>query len=66
MKRSTAARLLAAHKIDPVLAPTVLFGRNPAKGAQGAGLISYLDLVTCIQITDEIKSDAKKKKASNE
>ncbi|MDB5450173.1 MAG: pdxK [Phenylobacterium sp.] len=27
--------VLAAHKIDPVLAPTVLFGRSPAKGAQG-------------------------------
>jgi pyridoxine kinase len=27
--------VLAAHKIDPVLAPTALFGRSPAKGAQG-------------------------------
>ncbi|WP_374472004.1 PfkB family carbohydrate kinase [Phenylobacterium sp.] len=27
--------VLAQHKIDPVLAPTVLFGRSPAKGAQG-------------------------------
>jgi len=27
--------VLAAHKIDPVLAPTVLFGRSPAKGALG-------------------------------
>jgi pyridoxine kinase len=27
--------VLAAHKIDPVLAPTVMFGRSPAKGAQG-------------------------------
>ena len=27
--------VLAAHKIDPVLAPTSLFGRSPAKGAQG-------------------------------
>ncbi|MDB5467354.1 MAG: pdxK [Phenylobacterium sp.] len=27
--------VLAAHRIDPVLAPTVLFGRSPAKGAQG-------------------------------
>lgn len=27
--------VLAAHKIDPVLAPTVLFGRSPAKGARG-------------------------------
>jgi pyridoxine kinase len=27
--------LLAAHKIDPVLVPTVMIGRNPAKGSQG-------------------------------
>src|SRR3954470_6814484 len=27
--------VLAAHKIDPVLAPTAMFGRSPAKGAQG-------------------------------
>jgi pyridoxine kinase len=27
--------VLAAHRIDPVLAPTVLFGRNPATGAAG-------------------------------
>lgn len=27
--------VLAAHKIDPVLAPTVMFGRSPAKGATG-------------------------------
>lgn len=27
--------VLAAHRIDPVLAPTVLFGRNPAMGAAG-------------------------------
>lgn len=27
--------VLAAHRIDPVLAPTVLFGRNPAMGATG-------------------------------
>lgn len=27
--------VLAAHKIDPVLAPTVMLGRNPARGAQG-------------------------------
>jgi pyridoxine kinase len=27
--------VLAAHKIDPVLAPTVLLGRTPAKGARG-------------------------------
>jgi pyridoxine kinase len=27
--------VLAAHRIDPVLAPTVLFGRNPATGAVG-------------------------------
>jgi pyridoxine kinase len=27
--------VLAAHRIDPVLAPTVLFGRSPALGAQG-------------------------------
>ena len=27
--------VLAAHKIDPVLAPTVMIGRNPAKGSQG-------------------------------
>lgn len=27
--------VLAAHRIDPVLAPTVMFGRSPAKGAQG-------------------------------
>lgn len=27
--------VLAAHKIDPVLAPTVMFGRSPAKGGVG-------------------------------
>src|SRR5512138_1600016 len=27
--------VLAAHKIDPVLAPTVMFGRSPAKGGRG-------------------------------
>ena len=27
--------VLAAHKIDPVLAPTVMFGRSPARGAKG-------------------------------
>jgi pyridoxine kinase len=27
--------VLAAHRIDPVLTPTVLFGRSPATGAQG-------------------------------
>lgn len=27
--------VLAAHRIDPVLAPTVLLGRSPAKGALG-------------------------------
>lgn len=27
--------VLAAHKIDPVLAPTVMFGRTPARGSQG-------------------------------
>ncbi|HEY0438235.1 MAG TPA: PfkB family carbohydrate kinase, partial [Phenylobacterium sp.] len=27
--------VLAAHKIDPVLVPTVMLGRSPAQGAQG-------------------------------
>src|SRR5689334_7602019 len=27
--------VLAAHRIDPVLIPTVMLGRNPAKGAHG-------------------------------
>lgn len=27
--------VLAAHKIDPVLTPTVMFGRTPARGARG-------------------------------
>jgi pyridoxine kinase len=27
--------LLAAHKIDPVLVPTVMLGRNPSRGAHG-------------------------------
>ncbi|MFC3071328.1 bifunctional hydroxymethylpyrimidine kinase/phosphomethylpyrimidine kinase, partial [Phenylobacterium soli] len=27
--------VLAAHRIDPVLAPTVMFGRSPATGAAG-------------------------------
>jgi len=27
--------VLAAHRIDPVLIPTVMLGRNPAKGAKG-------------------------------
>lgn len=27
--------VLAAHRIDPVLAPTVMLGRSPAKGAHG-------------------------------
>jgi pyridoxine kinase len=27
--------VLAAHRIDPVLAPTAMFGRSPAKGSEG-------------------------------
>src|SRR5438445_9611235 len=27
--------LLAAHRIDPVLVPTVMLGRNPSRGAHG-------------------------------
>jgi len=27
--------VLAAHRIDPVLAPTVMFGRTPARGGRG-------------------------------
>src|SRR4051794_35413652 len=27
--------LLAAHKIDPVLVPTIMLGRNPSRGAHG-------------------------------
>ena len=27
--------VLAAHKIDPVLVPTIMLGRNPARGSGG-------------------------------
>jgi pyridoxine kinase len=46
--------VLAAHKIDPVLAPTVMLGRNPARGSRGQ--VTPPDLFA--QMLAEIEADA--------
>lgn len=46
--------VLAAHKIDPVLAPTVMFGRSPAKG--GAGEVTPPDVFR--RMLADIEADA--------
>jgi pyridoxine kinase len=46
--------VLAAHKIDPVLAPTVLFGRSPAKG--GVGEVTAPDVFR--RMLADIEADA--------
>lgn len=46
--------VLAAHKIDPVLAPTVMLGRNPARGSKGQ--VTPPELFA--QMLAEIEADA--------
>ena len=46
--------VLAAHKIDPVLAPTVMFGRTPARG--GRGEVTSPDVFR--RILGDIEADA--------
>ena len=46
--------VLAAHRIDPVLAPTVLYGRSPAKG--GVGEITSPDVFR--RMLADIEADA--------
>lgn len=46
--------VLAAHKIDPVLAPTVMFGRSPAKGGQGE--VTTPDVLS--RVLADIEADA--------
>lgn len=46
--------VLAAHGIDPVLAPTVMLGRNPARGAHGQATPPEL----FAQILADIEADA--------
>lgn len=46
--------VLAAHKIDPVLAPTVMFGRSPAKG--GVGEVTSPEVLA--QMLADIEADA--------
>ncbi len=46
--------VLAAHKIDPVLAPTVMFGRSPAKG--GVGEVTAPQVLA--QMLADIEADA--------
>src|SRR5215218_5224597 len=46
--------VLAAHRIDPVLVPTVMLGRSPAKGAQGQ--VTSPDLFA--RILADIEADA--------
>jgi pyridoxine kinase len=46
--------VLAAHRIDPVLAPTVLFGRSPAKG--GVGEVTAPDVFR--RMLGDIEADA--------
>jgi hypothetical protein len=56
----------AKQKLMTIWESTSVPIRNQCESeARSLGTTSYLDLVTCIQITDEIKSDSKKK-ASNE
>ena len=75
MLRSTPDRSIADCMRDEEAAKqqlTTLWASIPApmrnqceSDARSLGTTSYLDLVTCIQMTDEIKSDMKKK-TSNE
>lgn len=46
--------VLAAHRIDPVLAPTVMFGRSPAKG--GLGEVTAPDVLA--RMLGDIEADA--------
>lgn len=46
--------VLAAHKIDPVLAPTVMFGRTPARG--GLGQVTQPDVFR--RMLGDIEADA--------
>jgi pyridoxine kinase len=46
--------VLAAHRIDPVLAPTALFGRSPAKGAKGE--VTQPDVLS--RMLGDIEADA--------
>ena len=46
--------VLAAHKIDPVLAPTVMFGRTPARG--GLGEVTQPDVFR--RMLGDIEADA--------
>ena len=46
--------VLAAHKIDPLLAPTVLFGRTPARG--GVGEVTRPDVFR--RMLGDIEADA--------
>jgi pyridoxine kinase len=46
--------VLAAHGIDPVLAPTVMLGRNPARGAHGQATPPEL----FAQILADVEADA--------
>jgi Pyridoxal/pyridoxine/pyridoxamine kinase len=46
--------VLAAHRIDPVLAPTVMFGRSPAKG--GVGEVTAPQVLA--QMLADIEADA--------
>jgi pyridoxine kinase len=46
--------VLAAHGIDPMLAPTVMFGRSPAEGGVGA----VTDAEVFRRMLDEVEADA--------
>ena len=52
----------AKQHLNTLWTSTSAATRNQCESeARSLGTLSYLDLVTCIQMTDEIKSDAKKK-----
>jgi hypothetical protein len=56
----------AKQQLTTLWTSTSASTRNQCESeARSLGTTSYLDLVTCIQMTDEIKSDVKKK-TSNE
>jgi len=55
----------AKQQLNTLWISTSASTRNQCQSdARSLGTTSYLDLVTCIQMTDEIKSDAKKKTSS--
>jgi hypothetical protein len=55
----------AKQQLNTLWTSTSASTRNQCESeARSLGTLSYLDLVTCIQMTDEIKSDAKKKTSS--